>query len=39
MGLVDEEKTVEGWLTAEKVFDRIWDDYITKYYEVEDDEE
>ena len=30
MGLVDEEKTgdsVEGWLTAEEVFDRIWDDY------------
>ena len=39
MDLVDGEKTVEGWLTAEKVFDRIWDDYITKYYEVEDDEE
>ena len=31
--LVDEEKTVDGWLTAEKVFDRIWDDYIAKCYE------
>ena len=42
MGLVDEEKTgdsVEGWLTAEEVFDRIWDDYIAKCDEVEDDEE
>ena len=42
MGLVSEEKTddlVEGWLTAEEVFDRIWDDYITKCDEVEDDEE
>ena len=31
MGLVDEEEvgddSVEGWLTAEEVFDRIWDDY------------
>lgn len=42
MGLVDEEKTgdsVEGWLTAEEVFDRIWDDYIAKCDEIEDDEE
>ena len=30
MGLVNEEEvgdSVEGWLTAEEVFDRIWDDY------------
>ena len=33
MGLVDEEKTgdsVEGWLTAGEVFDRIWDDYFAE---------
>ena len=43
MGLVNEEEvgddSVEGWLTAEEVFDRIWDDYITWRDENEDDEE
>ena len=42
MGLVDEEETgdsVEGWLTAEEVFERIWDDYITACDEDDDNEE
>lgn len=28
MSLVDD--SVKGWLTAEKVFDRIWDDYFAE---------
>ncbi len=42
MGLVNEEETddsVEGYLTAEEVFERMWDDYITWRDEDEDDEE
>ena len=42
MGLVNEEETedsVEGWLTAEEVFNRMWDDYITWRDENKDDEE
>ena len=42
MGLVNEEEidgSVEGYLTAEEVFERMWDDYITWRDENEDDEE
>ena len=42
MGLVNEEKihdSVEGYLTAKEVFDRIWDDYITWCNENENDDD